>query len=86
MDDCRFDLAFATADTLGGRISLARDACNMTVADAADMTGIDPQSWSTWENDRDAPAARHLEDIAASLHVSLSWLVTGRGNGPRWRS
>lgn len=78
------DLAFSTGDTLGGRISLARDACAITVDDAADMTGVHPDVWQAWENDRDEPFASHLETVAASLDVSLSWLVSGRGCGPSW--
>jgi transcriptional regulator with XRE-family HTH domain len=78
------DLDLASGDTLGGRISLARDACDVSVDDAADMTGVDRDVWQAWENDRDAPIATDLEIVARSLQVSLAWLITGRGVGPKW--
>lgn len=84
MDMHNDNLSLATGDTLGGRISLARDACDISIDDAADMTGVHPDVWQAWENDRDEPFASHLETVAESLDVSLSWLVSGRGSGPSW--
>ena len=80
------DLDQATGDTLGGRISLARDATDHSVDDAAHMSGVDRSVWEAWENDRDAPIATDLEIVARSLQVSLGWLITGRGVGPKWDS
>jgi transcriptional regulator with XRE-family HTH domain len=74
----------ATDDTLGGRISLARDACNLSVEAAARTAGISPDTWAAFENDRDIPLADHLPLIADALDVSLAWVVSGHGTGPVW--
>jgi transcriptional regulator with XRE-family HTH domain len=50
------------------------------------MSGVDRSVWEAWENDRDAPIATDLEIVARSLQVSLGWLITGRGVGPKWDS
>lgn len=73
---------FATDDTIGGRISLARDALNMSVEDASRIIGITSETWQNWENDRSAPRANQLDRIAGTLKVSLAWLLSGRGIGP----
>ncbi|WP_160003578.1 helix-turn-helix domain-containing protein [Rhizobium sp. 18055] len=74
----------ATDDTIGGRISLARDAVDLPIDDAARRLGITPDMWSAWENDRAEPFADSLEAIACTLEVSLAWLVSGHGRGPIW--
>ncbi|MDQ1183036.1 transcriptional regulator [Agrobacterium larrymoorei] len=78
--------ALTDNDTLGGRISLARDASALSLVTAAKMVGVDSEVWSAWENDRSEPAHAYMETIAASLHVSGTWLATGFGPGPRWPS
>lgn len=79
MDKLELEAGFAVDDTLGGRISLARDACDLSIEDVAEMTGVHPDVWFAWENDRDAPIPSHLETVALSLKVSLPWLLNGRG-------
>lgn len=76
--------ALTDTDTLGGRISLARDASALSLDNAAKMVGVESDVWSAWENDRSEPGREHLETIAASLQVSGVWLSTGFGLGPRW--
>jgi transcriptional regulator with XRE-family HTH domain len=75
---------FATDDTIGGRISLARDALNMSVEDISRIVGVTQETWQNWENDRSAPRADQLDVIAGTLQVSLAWLLSGRGVGPDW--
>ena len=72
-----------TEDTLGGRISLAREAAGLSAAQAAQRLGVMPESWNAWERDRDAPRANRLANMAGVLGVSLSWLLSGEGEGPR---
>lgn len=69
-------------ETLGGRMSLARDAKALSIEDAAQRLGVLSASWRAWECDRDAPRANRLTMIAGVLGVSPSWLLTGRGGGP----
>jgi len=74
--------AHSCADTLGGRISLARDAKAISVEEAARRLGVLASSWNAWERDRDVPRANRLAMMAGVLGVSPSWLLTGHGNGP----
>lgn len=76
--------AFAEDDTIGGRISLARDALNVSVEEISAIVGVTPETWQDWENDRAAPRANRLDKIAGVLQVSLAWLLSGRGIGPSW--
>ncbi len=70
------------ADTLGGRISLAREATGLSEAEAAQRLGVLARSWTSWERDRDVPRANRLANMAGILGVSLSWLLSGEGDGP----
>lgn len=69
-------------DTLGGRISLCREATGLTVAQAARRLGVMTESWNAWERDRDVPRASRLTMMAGLLGVSPAWLLNGRGAGP----
>ncbi|MCJ8518729.1 transcriptional regulator with XRE-family HTH domain [Pseudorhizobium tarimense] len=69
-------------DTLGGRISLARDAAALSVEEMASILGVEERTWSSWENDRAAPRANRLGMLAGVLQVSIGWLLSGRGTGP----
>ncbi|MBP1847841.1 transcriptional regulator with XRE-family HTH domain [Rhizobium petrolearium] len=84
MYDGQIVSAFATDDTIGGRISLARDALNMSIEDASRIVGVTSETWQNWENDRSDPRANLLDRIAGALKVSLAWLLSGRGTGPVW--
>lgn len=72
----------ASDDTLGGRISLCRETCGLTSAQAARRLGVMTESWNAWERDRDVPRANRLTMMAGLLGVSPSWLLMGRGAGP----
>lgn len=80
------DLDFAQDDTLGGRISLAREAARLTMAQAARRLGVQTSSWNAWECDRANPRSNRLAMMAGLLGVSPSWLLTGVGAGPVERS
>lgn len=72
----------ASGGTLGGRISLSREAAGLTVDEAACHLGVLTESWSTWECDRGVPRANRLAMMAGLLGVSLTWLLRGVGAGP----
>ena len=57
-------------DTLGGRISFAREACGLSAEEAAERLGVLATSWSAWECDRDVPRANRLTMMAGVLGVS----------------
>lgn len=84
MSNRKFEPAYGIDDTLGGRISLARDARDISVEEAAEILGIEPGTWSAWENDRAEPLFERLDKMADVLQVSVAWLLDGRGTGPRW--
>ena len=69
-------------DTLGGRLSTARDASGLSLADVANRIGVKRESLLAWEADRSEPEPSSLIDIAGILGVSPMWLMTGVGSGP----
>ncbi|MDX3925840.1 MAG: helix-turn-helix transcriptional regulator [Shinella sp.] len=76
------NLASHGDDTLGGRISFAREASGLSVDEAAERLGVLPSSRNARECERDVPRANRLTMMAGILGVSPSWLLTGRGHGP----
>lgn len=76
------DKGIAEEDTLGGRISTARESCRLSVGDAAKGLGVQTSSWKAWETDRTVPRSNRLTMMAGLLGVSPSWLLIGRGTGP----
>ncbi|MGE7371397.1 helix-turn-helix domain-containing protein [Neorhizobium sp. NPDC001467] len=75
---------FSADDTIGGRISLARDAIDLTLDEAADFLMVSAWTWASWENDRATPPTDRLPLMARLLEVGPTWLLTGYGSGPRW--
>lgn len=69
-------------DTLGGRLSAARDASGLSLADVANRIGVKRESLLAWEADRAEPRPSSLIDLAGILGVSPMWLMTGVGSGP----
>ena len=48
----------------------------------ASRVGVRAQTIEAWENDAKEPRANRLQMLAGLLGVSLSWLLTGKGDGP----
>lgn len=69
-------------DTLGGRLSVARDTAGLSLADVANRVGVRKESLLSWEADRAEPRPSRLIDLAGILGVSPMWLMTGVGSGP----
>ncbi len=72
----------ATDDTIGGRISLARDAIKLSIEEISAIAGVTEETWISWENDRAEPRANRLDMMAGILQVNIAWLLDGRGTGP----
>lgn len=68
--------------TFGDRIAGAREAAGMTQKDLANRLGIKLDTLKGWENDIKEPRANKLQMVAGVLGVSISWLLTGTGEGP----
>ena len=69
-------------DTIGGRISRARDAAGLTITDISNQAGVRKETVAQWERDRSEPRANKLVMLAGILGVSPTWLMTGLGDGP----
>lgn len=72
----------ASDDTLGGRLSMARDSIGLSLADAANRIGVKRDTLLAWEADRSEPRPSKLVNLAGILGVSPMWLMTGLGAGP----
>ncbi len=70
------------SDTLGGRLSRARDSSGMSAAQFARRLGVKTATVQAWENDRSEPRANRLSMIAGILNVGLPWLLYGVGEAP----
>ncbi|MDW5316062.1 helix-turn-helix transcriptional regulator [Rhizobium sp. PL01] len=70
-----------TDDTIGGRISLARDALGLSVEEISSVVGVTDDTWSNWENDRSEPRANRLDMLARVLQVNITWLLSGQTQG-----
>lgn len=70
------------AATFGDRIAGAREQANMNQAELARRLGVRKATLAGWEDDFSEPRANKLSMMAGLLNVSLSWLLTGEGEGP----
>ena len=69
-------------DTVGGRISYAREVAELEMSEAARHLGVMTSTWRAWECDRDTPRANRLFMMAGILGVTPVWLLAGKGPGP----
>nr|WP_236042270.1 helix-turn-helix transcriptional regulator [Nitratireductor aquimarinus] len=67
---------------MGGRLSRARDAVGLSVAELARRLDVKAATIQAWESDRSQPRANRLAMLAGVLNVSLSWLLHGVGVSP----
>ena len=68
--------------TFGDRLAGAREAAGMSQKALAGRLGIRVSTLRKWEEDRSEPRSNRLQMLSGILGVSLSWLITGRGEGP----
>lgn len=69
------------AATFGDRVAAAREAAGMSQAQLARRLGIKKSTLAAWEQDLSEPRANKLTMMAGVLNVSMSWLLTGEGEG-----
>lgn len=67
--------------TFGDRLAAAREASHLTQKELAQRVGVKNSTMRDWENDLSEPRANRLSTLAGILGVSLSWLLTGEGEG-----
>ena len=68
--------------TFGDRLAGARDNAAMTQKELAAKLGIKLKTLKAWENDLTEPRANKLSMVSGLLGVSMTWLLTGEGEGP----
>lgn len=69
-------------DTIGGRLSRAREASGLSEKQLAWRLGVKISTIHAWESDRSQPGAHRLNMMAGMLNVSLSWILHGVGIAP----
>ncbi len=67
--------------TFGDRLAGAREAKGLSQQDLAERLGVKLSTVLDWENDLNDPRANKLQFLAGVLNVSLTWLLTGEGDG-----
>lgn len=67
--------------TFGDRLAGAREGAGLTQPDLARTLGVRLKTLQQWEEDQSEPRANRLQMLAGMLNVSLSWLLTGEGDG-----
>ena len=68
--------------TLGGRISMAREASGLSVSQVVKRLGVKSTTYKAWEADRSEPRANKLVALAGILNVSPPYLLSGLGEQP----
>ena len=68
--------------TLGDRIAGGREVLGIGQEELARQIGVRLDTLRKWEDDRAEPRANRVQMLAGILGVSLSWLLTGKGEGP----
>nr|WP_089272855.1 helix-turn-helix transcriptional regulator [Puniceibacterium sediminis] len=69
------------AATFGDRVAAAREATEMTQEQLAKRLGVKLKTLQHWEEDVAEPRANRLSMMAGMLNVSMTWLLTGEGDG-----
>lgn len=81
MSDETTDWFGPEAATFGDRVAAAREAADMTQAQLARRLGVKKTTLMGWEQDLSEPRANKLSMVSGLLNVSMSWLLTGEGDG-----
>ena len=67
--------------TFGDRVAAAREHAGMSQADLAKRLGVRLSTLRGWEDDLSEPRANRLSMLSGMLNVSMTWLITGEGEG-----
>ena len=70
------------AATFGDRLAAARDEAGLSQRALAEKLGVKQATMVAWENDLKEPRANRLQMLSGMLNVSITWLLTGQGEGP----
>jgi transcriptional regulator with XRE-family HTH domain len=67
--------------TFGDRLAAARESTGMAQAELAKRLGVKKSTIAAWEQDLSEPRANRLSMLSGLLNVSISWMLTGEGEG-----
>ena len=67
--------------TFGDRVAGAREAAGLSQSQLARYLGVRKATLAGWEDDMSEPRANKLSMMAGLLNVSITWLLTGEGDG-----
>ena len=69
------------AATFGDRLAAAREDAGLRQNELAKRLGVKTATLVDWENDLKEPRANRLSMLSGMLGISLTWLLTGKGDG-----
>ena len=69
-------------DTIGKRITHARESKNYDVNQLSDRVGVKAETILAWEADERDPRANRLLRLAGALDVGFAWLMVGQDYEP----
>ena len=69
-------------DTIGKRITYARESKNYDVNQLSDRIGVKAETILAWEADERDPRANRLLRLAGALDVGFAWLMVGEDYEP----
>ena len=81
MEDHNTDWYSAEQATFGDRLAGAREAAGLNQEALAENLGVKLSTLRDWEEDVSEPRANRLQMLSGVLNVSLTWLLTGEGEG-----
>lgn len=67
--------------TFGDRVAGAREAAGLSQSHLARCLGVKKSTLAGWEDDISEPRANKLSMMSGLLNVSITWLLTGEGEG-----
>jgi len=69
-------------DSFHKRVSIARNSVGLTQAELARKVGVVPRQIAAYEGNEAKPREKALQNLAAALGTTVSWLSNGSGEGP----
>jgi transcriptional regulator with XRE-family HTH domain len=69
-------------DTIGKRITYARESKNYDINQLSERVGVKAETLLAWEADERDPRANRLLRLAGALDVGFAWLMVGQEYAP----
>ncbi|MEI4896930.1 helix-turn-helix transcriptional regulator, partial [Klebsiella pneumoniae] len=69
-------------DSFPNRVSIARTALGLTQDELAQKVGVVRRQIAAYEGGEAKPRINALQNLAAALGTTTSWLTSGVGDGP----